>query len=78
MATAQPAFPNDNRPTVAGEQVMTGPAPCCPEFARTGSAHTEICPAFQANDPARYPMRKRPDAAEHYYEIGRASCRERV
>lgn len=32
----------------------TPPPPCCPEFARTGSAHTEICPAFQVNDPARY------------------------
>lgn len=26
---------------------------CCPEFARTGYAHTEICPAFARNDPAR-------------------------
>lgn len=28
-------------------------APCCPEFGRTGHAHTEICGAFALNDPAR-------------------------
>lgn len=68
MATAQPAFPNDNRPPAPGQQVMTD-RPCCPEYARTGSAHTEICPAFQANDPARHDRRRR-DPSSHYYGDG--------
>lgn len=40
------------------------PKPCCPEFARTGYSHTEICPTFDANDPANR------EPVEHYYGDG--------
>lgn len=38
---------------VAGEPKATTKGSCCPEFARNGYSHTEICPAFEDNDPAR-------------------------
>lgn len=39
---------------VAGEPEATTKESCCPEFARNGYSHTEICPAFDtaAADPA--------------------------
>lgn len=33
-------------------EALRAAKPCCPEFAATGYAHTEICPAFETNDPA--------------------------
>lgn len=50
---------------------------CCPEFARTGYAHTEICPAFDTHDRARRHPEPAPlsdrwavERTGHYYGDG--------
>lgn len=41
---------------VAGEPEATEKESCCPESGRSGYSHTEVCPGFEENDPARPPQ----------------------